>query len=261
MITILSPAKRLDYKSENLHGAFSQPDFLAHSEELATDARKLSPPQWQGVMKLSDDLAALTHQRFQDFSPPFDLGNARQAIYAFKGDAYYGLDAETLSDDDLAFAQDHLRIISGLYGLLRPLDLIQAYRLEMGSKLRNGRGRNLYDFWGATLTEGLNAVLAGQKEKILVNVASNEYTKALQMADIEARVITPQFKEIKDGEPRIMSMYAKRARGLMSRYITQNRIEDPEALKAFDVEGYGFNTLLSEGDSWVFTRPYPPKKA
>ena len=262
MIVIISPAKRLDFKTDVHHGAFSQPDFLDDAEALVQDARKLAVHEWQGVMKLSDDLAGLTHQRFQDFAPPFDLSNAKQAVFAFKGDAYQGLDAESLSEDELAYAQDHLRILSGFYGLLRPLDLIQAYRLEMGAKLRNARGANLYDFWGTSLTDGLNEALAGSgdAEPVLVKLASNEYFGAVQPGDIRGRIITPQFKEIKDGEPRVMSMYAKRARGLMSRFIIRNRISEPEGLKGFNLEGYAFNRLLSEGDTFVFTRDYPPKK-
>lgn len=260
MIVIISPAKRLDFESESKGGAFSQPQFLESAGVLAGEARKLRARDWQGVMKLSDNLAELTERRFKDFALPFDLGNARQAIFAFKGDAYQGFDVDSLSADDLAFAQGHMRILSGLYGLLRPLDLVQAYRLEMSAKFRNSRGRNLYDFWGGELTEGLNAALASDSQPVLINLASKEYTSALQMADIRARVITAHFKEIKEGEPRIMSMFAKRARGLMSRYMVQNRIEDSEDLKGFDVEGYGFNRLLSDGDDWVFTRPYPWKK-
>ena len=252
MHIILSPAKRLDFESENLRAEYSNAAFIDQASELAAQARKLSAADLQDLMGISDNLAELNHRRYQDFSPPFDLSNARQALFAFRGDAYQGLDADSLSDDDLAFAQDHLRILSGLYGVLRPLDLIQAYRLEMGIKFRNQRGQDLYAFWNGALAEHMNAELKAD-DGVLINLASNEYSKAV-LGGIEGRIITPQFKEIRNGVPKVMSVFAKKARGMMTRYIIQNRITDPEQIKDFDVDGYAYNPALSEGDNWVFSR-------
>lgn len=257
MLVILSPAKKLDYESDVTKGLNTTPDLLDQAELLVKEARKLKPENLKAMMKISDNLAELNHQRFKDFSTPFDLGNARQAGFAFKGDAYVGLDIESLSDDDLAYAQDHFRILSGLYGLLRPMDLMQAYRLEMGTKFSNGRGKDLYTFWGNRVTDALNDVLAQQKEKVLVNVASNEYFKVVQPKNINGKIITCQFKEIKDGQARMIGVFAKKARGMMTRYIIQNRIETPDGLKGFDSAGYEYRDDLSDAKTYVFTRPQP----
>ena len=259
MKIVLSPAKRLDFESDLFVNAYSQPRFLDDSLEIIEGARKLSTSELQGMMKISDELAALNHRRYQDFSTPFTPANARQAVYAFRGDAYYGLDAPTLSDDDMAFAQDHLRILSGLYGLLRPLDLIQPYRLEMGTKFRNARGPNLYAFWGSDITDALNEEMASDKEPVLVNLASNEYFKAVKPKELKARIITPHFKEVKEGVPKVMSVFAKRARGMMTRYIIQNKLEDADGLRDFTEVGYAFAPELSDRDNWVFTRPFVKK--
>ncbi|WP_417319367.1 peroxide stress protein YaaA [Emcibacter sp.] len=252
MLVIVSPAKKLDYETDVNVKEWSEPAYLNDSEELVETARKLTRSDIAGLMKISDQLADLNYQRFHDFSTPFTPANSRPAIRAFKGDTYVGLDAESLSDEDLEYAQDHLRILSGLYGLLRPLDLIQAYRLEMGSRLQNPRGRNLYEFWGDRLAEGVNDALAGEKEPVLVNCASNEYFKAVNQKMLNARVITPVFKQVKDGHARSLGMMAKRARGMMARYIIQNRIEDPEKLKKFDMDGYKFQPSLSDHETFEF---------
>ncbi|MFC7049146.1 peroxide stress protein YaaA [Emcibacter nanhaiensis] len=252
MLVIVSPAKKLDYETDVSVKSWSEPEYLDDSLELIETARKLTRNDIAGLMKISDQLADLNYHRFHDFSIPFTPANARPAIFAFKGDTYVGLDAETLSEEDLAYAQDHLRILSGLYGLLRPMDLMQAYRLEMGSRLSNPRGRNLYEFWGDTLAEGINEALEGEKEPVLVNCASNEYFKAVKPKALKAQVITPVFKQVKDGHARSLGMMAKRARGMMARYIIQNRIEDPAKLKEFDMDGYKFQPTLSDHETFEF---------
>ncbi|WP_138379097.1 peroxide stress protein YaaA [Luteithermobacter gelatinilyticus] len=252
MLVIVSPAKKLDYETEITAQTWSEPDFLEDSAELIKTARQLTRSEIAGLMKLSDSLADLNYRRFHDFSTPFTPANARPAIYAFKGDTYVGLDAPSLTKEDLDYAQDHLRILSGLYGLLRPLDLMQAYRLEMGCRLSNPRGRNLYDFWGDKLTEALNTLLEQQNSDVLVNCASNEYFKAIKPKNLKARVITPTFKQVKDGKVKSLGMMAKRARGMMARFIIQNRIETPEDLKKFDMDGYVFQPALSDHENFVF---------
>ena len=257
MLAILSPAKKLDYDTDPKKSLHSQPDLLDQAELLVEEAQKLKPENLKAMMKISDKLAELNHQRFQDFDTPFTLGNAKQAGFAFKGDAYVGLDIESLSDEDLAYAQDHFRILSGLYGLLRPMDLMQAYRLEMGTKFSNPRGKDLYSFWDDRVTEAVNELLSKQKEQVLVNLASNEYYKVLQPKNINGKIITCQFKEIKDGQTRMIGVFAKKARGMMTRYIIQNRVETPEGLKGFNAEGYEFREDLSNDTTYVFTRPQP----
>ena len=263
MLTILSPAKKLDFESESLREAGTTPEFAAAAAEIAGVAGALTLDHIQGMMKLSDKLAVLTHGRFADFEAGGEGSRGRQAVFAFRGDAYLGLDAETLSDDDIDYAQDHLRILSGLYGMLRPRDMIQAYRLEMATKLRNPRGRDLYAYWkddlAKAVNEAVNRSFNGAVEPILVNLASKEYFGAIDAAALKARVITPHFKEIKEGVPKIMSFFAKKARGMMTRFIISNRIEDPEGLKDFAEAGYAFNPVLSGDDELVFTRNYPAK--
>ena len=257
MLVVVSPAKRLDFQSETLCPTYTQPALLDQTELLAARAKKLSPRKLQNLMGLSESLAAQTHQRFQDFATPFHLGNAHQAIFAFRGDTYIGLDADSLGADDLDYAQDHLRILSGLYGLLRPLDLMQAYRLEMGSKLATRRGKDLYAFWGNRVTKALAASLNGAAEPMVINCASKEYAKALRPARLPARIVTPQFKEIKGGVPRMLGMFAKKARGMMARYIIQERIETFDDLLAFSAGGYKYTPELSTAEGPVFTRPQP----
>jgi len=205
-------------------------------------------------MKLSLKLAELNFDRYETWKPKCTEKNAKQSILAFQGDVYQGLDAASLSAAELKFAQQHLRILSGLYGILRPLDLMQPYRLEMGTKLKTTRGNNLYDFWGSTITEGLNKQLKKLKTDTLINLASNEYFKSVKPKELDAEIITPAFKEFKNGDYKMIGIYAKRARGLMSRYIIQNKLTNPEDLKDFHEEGYKFNSKLSKGNNWVFTR-------
>ena len=254
MLLVVSPAKKLDFESPLATTQTSQASLLEHSEILIERCVKLSPDQIASLMKLSDKLAGLNAARFGEWSQPFTIENARQAVLAFNGDVYSGLDANSFSDEDFKFAQQHFRILSGLYGLLKPLDLMQAYRLEMGTKLDNSRGSNLYQFWGNVITDELNKALAKQESDVLINLASNEYFKAVKTKTLNATVITPQFKDWKNGQYKIISFFAKKARGLMARYIIQNRLTDVEQLKHFDLAGYQFNSDLTQGNELVFTR-------
>lgn len=254
MLLVVSPAKNLDYESAVATEKFSQPELLEHSKVLIKKCKTLTPADISSLMSISDKLAGLNAARFGEWATPFTPENARQAILAFNGDVYAGLDANSFNDDDFAFAQQHMRILSGLYGLLRPLDLMQAYRLEMGKKLDNERGSNLYQFWGDIITEHLNDALAAQGDNILINLASNEYFKSVNKKVLKAEIITPAFKDWKNGQFKMISFYAKKARGLMARYIIENQISDVEKLKAFDVAGYQYSAELSKGSDWVFTR-------
>jgi cytoplasmic iron level regulating protein YaaA (DUF328/UPF0246 family) len=254
MLIVISPAKTLDYETTPVTDIYSQPGFLNHSAELIEQLRTLSVQDVAELMKLSDKLSSLNVARFESWTPEFTIDNAKQALLAFKGDVYAGMDAETFSAEDFEFAQDHLRILSGLYGLLKPLDLMQPYRLEMGTKLANGRGKDLYQFWGNIITDTLNEQLVS--EQVLINLASNEYFKAAKAKNISARIITPVFKDWKNGQYKMISFYAKKARGLMSRYIIQNKLENPEPLKEFDLDGYRFANSMSEGDTWTFIRDH-----
>ncbi len=254
MLSVISPAKTLDFETPSTTDKVTQPDFLDHSQPLIEILRDYSPQQLSDLMGISDKLAGLNAARFADWQPPFTLDNAKPAVQAFQGDVYTGLEANTFSDDDNLFAQQHLRILSGLYGLLRPLDLIQAYRLEMGTKLPNDAGKDLYAYWKPTLTQALNSAIAESGSNVLVNLASNEYFKAIDTKKLAARIITPVFKDEKNGSFKIISFYAKKARGLMSAWIIQQQINDPEQLTAFDVAGYQFDPAASQGDTLVFTR-------
>lgn len=259
MLIILSPAKTLDYSSPVPELPLTMPDFLSQSRALIAILRDLSVQDIAALMHLSDKLAALNVARFGDWSPRFTDRTSKAAILAFKGDVYEGMEAWTFSPAEHDFAQQHLRILSGLYGLLRPLDRLQPYRLEMGTPLANPVGKNLYAFWGDTLATALNAALAEQGDDLLINLASDEYSKAALTPALKARVITPQFREEKDGKSKVVSFYAKRARGMMSSYILRNRLQHVEELKDFDSHGYAFNKKLSSGDTLVFTRPMPAK--
>lgn len=254
MLLVVSPAKNLDYTSELATQTFSQPQLLEQSQLLIEECKKLSPADISSLMGISDKLAGLNAARFGEWHQPFTPENARPAVLAFNGDVYTGLDASSFSEDDFSFAQQHMRILSGLYGLLKPLDLMQAYRLEMGSKLANERGANLYKFWGNIITDALNSALAEQGDDILVNLASNEYFKSVQKKRLSATIITPAFKDWKNGQYKMISFYAKKARGLMARYIIQNKVSDVESLKGFNLGGYEYNSDLSQGNDWVFTR-------
>lgn len=256
MIIVLSPAKKLDFESENLASDDGVPKLMKEARELAKHAKKLKAHDLKAMMGISDNLAELNVARFKAFKTPFTPANARPALDAFKGDVYVGLDAASMNADDRAFANDHIRILSGLYGVLRPLDLMQAYRLEMGTKFKTDKGPNLYSFWDTKIAETLNADLKGD-DAVLVNLASNEYFKAVKKKALKARVITPTFKEIKDGKARVISFLAKKARGMMARYAVDNRLTDAEALKAFDLEGYRFDPKASTDSDWVFSRKQP----
>ena len=254
MLMVISPAKTLDYETPAVTDTATRPDFLKHSALLIEDLRQLSPAQIGQLMSISDKLAQLNAARFEAWSRPFTKKNAKQAVLAFKGDVYTGLDADSLSEKQLEFAQNHLRILSGLYGLLRPLDLMQAYRLEMGTRFANQRGKDLYHFWGSLITDKLNKELASQKKPVLVNLASNEYFKSIKTKELKADIITPVFKDWKGGKYKIISFYAKKARGLMCRYAIDKKITKVEKLKNFDYEGYSFNEAMSSEKEWVFTR-------
>lgn len=254
MLMVISPAKTLDFETPPTIERFTQPQYLDHSQELITQLRELSPAQIGELMHLSDKLCGLNAARFGSWTPAFTPKNAKQAILAFKGDVYTGLDAQTLGDTDLDYAQQHLRMLSGLYGLLRPLDLMQPYRLEMGTKLANARGKDLYAFWGNRISEWLNEALAEQGDDILLNLASNEYFSAVKRPALKARVIDTEFRDQKNGQYKIISFYAKKARGMMSRFVISERIDKPEHLKQFDVQGYRFSNDLSTADKLVFLR-------
>ncbi|EGQ8590922.1 MULTISPECIES: peroxide stress protein YaaA [Vibrio] len=254
MLIVVSPAKTLDYESPVSISNFTQPELTAHSAELIQVCRTLSSQDVSELMSVSDKIAGLNVARFAQWSETFTLDNARQAIFAFKGDVYTGLEAETLSPQDLDFAQQHLRMLSGLYGVLRPLDLMQPYRLEMGTKLANARGTNLYQFWGDIITEKLNQAIEAQGDNVLVNLASNEYFKAVNPKRLNAQIVTPIFKDAKNGQYKIISFFAKKARGMMARYIIENRIKSVKDLEGFNTSGYYFVASESTPTELVFKR-------
>ena len=254
MLIVVSPAKTLDFDSPAHVESSSQPGYLSNSQELINTLKPFSPDDIASLMKISGKLAELNVQRYHDWQTPFNTQNAKQAVLAFKGDVYTGLDAGTLSDDDLQWAQQRLRILSGLYGMLRPLDLMQAYRLEMGIKLENPRGKNLYEFWGETITQGLNKQLSEINSDVLVNLASQEYFKSIQPKALNAQLITPDFKDFKNSKYKIISFYAKKARGLMTRWIIENRITDAKELTQFSVAGYRYSKDESTDDKMIFLR-------
>ncbi|MDQ8023732.1 MAG: peroxide stress protein YaaA [Moraxellaceae bacterium] len=254
MLLVISPAKSLDTTSKPTTRSHTQPDFLEQSQTLIDVLRGYDPAGVASLMDLSDELAALNVGRYASWQPPFTTKNAKQAALMFDGDVYDGLQAPAFTAPQLKFAQRHLRILSGLYGLLRPLDLIQPYRLEMGTRLPTPAGKDLYAFWGDTITEAVNTALADSGSKTLVNLASDEYFKSVKPKKLDGRVITPVFQDWKSGQYKIISFFAKRARGLMSRYAITNGIRKPDALKAFDLDGYAFTPEASDADTWVFRR-------
>lgn len=256
MIHLLSPAKSLDFESELPINEFTLPSKKDQSEKLIKKLKTLSKKKLIELMSISEDLANLNADRYQAWEGKETLSNSsRQAIYAFKGDVYQGLQAlDQLSTEDVDYAQDHMIILSGLYGILRPKDLIEPYRLEMGTQLKVGRKENLYEFWKDDLTKALNQLLKDQNDELIINLASNEYFKVIDRKKLKARIITPEFKDAKNGQYKFMSFYGKKARGLMSRYLIKNRISDPDDLKGFDLEGYRYNVELSKEDNPVFTR-------
>ena len=257
MLMVISPAKTLDYKSEPVTARFTQPEHLDQSQLLIEQLRQLCPAQIGKLMKLSDPLAGLNAARYGSWQTPFTPDNARQALLAFKGDVYTGLAVEDFNEADFDFAQRHLRMLSGLYGLLRPLDLMQAYRLEMGTKLANPRGKDLYAVWGERISEWLNQALAEQGDDILLNLASNEYFSSIKRKALQARIIETEFKDLKNGQYKIISFYAKKARGMMARYVIKHQLRDPAALQQFDDQGYRYCAEQSSADKLVFLRDHP----
>ncbi len=253
LVTIISPAKKLDYSPVEKNTDSTIPSLLAHSNELIKYLKSLNPQEVSSLMGLSDKLGALNYERFQEWETPFTKSNSKQAILAFKGDVYQGLDAESLSETELIWAQKHVRILSGLYGVLKPLDLMQAYRLEMGTKFATKRGNNLYDFWNSIVTDELNKNFSSDNSYLL-NLASNEYFKSINVSELKANVISPVFMDKKNGKYKIISFFAKKARGLMTRYVIKNRIEDITDIQNFDEGGYFFSEAMSEDNKPVFCR-------
>lgn len=255
MLIVVSPAKRLNW--DLVEGTITQPDFQDDAIRLVKTARNLTLGDLQKLMSLSPDLARLNRDRFQVFEADPDAFTTRPAVHAFAGDTYIGLEAGSLDPEEMDWAQAHLRILSGLYGVLRPLDAIQPYRLEMGSRLKTRRGKNLYEYWRDDLSKALNVQAKTVQTDTLINCASQEYFGAVDLKALKLRVITPVFMENKNGQAKIVSFFAKKARGSMARFIIQNRIKDPEGIKDFDLGGYAFRPEMSEGDRWVFLRDYP----
>jgi len=254
MLFLLSPAKSLDFDPPAGDVPHSQPLFVPQAQELIDILKQKSPQEIASLMSLSDSLAGLNVARYQAWSPRFKRKNAKQAVLAFNGDVYDGLDAKTLAPDDLAWAQDHLCILSGLYGVLRPLDYMQPYRLEMGTRLPNPRGKDLYQFWGAQIADYLNTRLQRDTTPVIINLASQEYFKAVDKKALKARVVDCVFEDFKDGQYKIISFYAKRARGLMARFAATQRLSLPEQLKGFDLDGYAFDSSVSKTERLVFRR-------
>ena len=252
MLVLISPAKSVDFETPAHSEQFSQPDFEAESTRLIKKLGTLSRKKIGELMSISPELAALNVDRYQKWSPTPSKEDTKQAVLAFNGEVFRGLNAGELNEDELAFAQNHLRILSGLYGVLRPLDLIQPYRLEMGTKLKYYSYKNLYEFWGDKITKRLNSDLG--ESKCVINLASNEYYKSVKEAKLKVDVITPVFKDFSNGQYKVLMTYAKNARGAMANYIIKNRIEEPELLKSFDSNGYAYDPGLSDKSNWVFTR-------
>ena len=256
MHIIISPAKTIDIKSKVPVGRYTEIRFPKETNKLAKILKGKTRDDLKMLMGISDSLARLNYDRYRNWHYPYSPEEGRQALFAFKGDVYAGLDAYNLTEDAIDFAQGHLSILSGLYGLLRPLDLILPYRLEMGTKLENPAGNNLYKYWGDKITNLLNEDLKGNSSGILVNLASNEYFKSINKNKLNARIVTPIFKNSKNGEYKVISIYAKKARGLMTRYIIQNGITDPDDLLGFNEDGYYFNSTFSTDNELIFTREY-----
>lgn len=254
MLILISPAKTLDLDSDLPTSEFSKPDYLKQAKGLIDVLRDLNPEQLSKLMGISDKLAELNYERNMNWSTPFTPKNARPALLTFKGDVYAGLNAYEFSERDFTFAQQHLRILSGLYGVLRPLDLMQAYRLEMGTKLANPKGDTLYDFWGDQISRALTKQLDALGSRTVINLASNEYFKAVKTDKLDADIITPVFRDLKNGKYKVISFFAKKARGRMSAWLIQNRVQKVDQLKDYDLDGYRYNEDQSKGNDWVFTR-------
>lgn len=249
MLAVISPSKTQDFNPSDIT-TFTQTRQMAQSQALIDILKNKTQDEIATLMSISEKLSALNFERFQTFKTPLTLANAKQALLAFKGDVYNGIDASSLDMQDLEFTQRSVCMLSGLYGVIRPLDLIAPYRLEMGTKLANNKGKNLYEFWGDSISQVLNE----DESEVVINLASNEYFKGIDKKALKAKIITIAFKEFKKDTYKVIGIYAKRARGLMVRYMVDYRLESPKALKAFDVEGYGFNPSLSDDATWVFTR-------
>jgi hypothetical protein len=254
MLILISPSKTLDFDIPAKANNPSQPEFLDEAQLLVDKLKNYSPAKLQELMRINPKLADLNAKRYMDWQQPFTEVNARQALLVFKGEVFTGLKAEDLNNDDLEFSQDHLRILSGLYGVLRPLDLIQPYRLEIGTKLKTGKAKDLYQFWGNKITNSINMALKDTDQNVIINLASNEYFNSIDRKKLNAEVYTPTFKDYSNGTYKFLTVYGKRARGMMARFIIKNRITDVEKLKLFEEDGYYYNDNLSEGRNWVFTR-------
>ncbi|MGY8780798.1 MAG: peroxide stress protein YaaA [Fidelibacterota bacterium] len=257
MITVLSPAKKLSKDCLVQNSNWTLPNYLDYSKKLVSLLKSFDPPALMGVMGISENLSVLNWERYQNWNLPFSGKNAREALFTFQGDTYTGLDASSLDEKDILFAQDHTRILSGLYGILKPLDLIMPYRLEMGTKLNSDKGKNLYEFWGNTLSEDITRELNNHLHKVIVNCASVEYFKSVDNDSLSAEIVTPVFKEIKNGKMRVISLFAKRARGMMARYIIQNKINNPNEILNFNFGGYRYDKSLSNSSAPVFLRNQP----
>ena len=254
MITLVSPAKKLDFSNSDILSQFSQCDFLKNSQILIDETKKMSISELKNLMKISDKLAETNRARFNQWSIPFTKENAKQAILSFKGDTYVGLNAETFSNKDFEYAQDHFRILSGLYGILRPLDLIQPYRLEMGTKLENPNGSDLYGFWSDQIAKKLNNTLKDHASKVILNCASVEYFKSVDTNTLDATIVSPVFKDVKNGHAKIISFFAKKARGMMARFIIQNRIDKVDDITKFNKAGYTYQPKESTPNNPLFIR-------
>ncbi len=254
MLIIISPAKTISEAPLNLEIPSAFPEFMGEAAEIVQVLKKYSANRIGKLMSINPKLAQLNFERYQEWQLPFTEENSKPAVFAFNGDVYNGLKVEDYSNDDLLYAQQHLRILSGLYGLLKPLDLIQPYRLEMGTKLKLKRKKNLYEYWENKLTKALNLLLEENKQDLLINLSSNEYYKAIRPSGLSSKIITPVFKDFKNGSYKFMSVFGKKARGLMASYIIKNRLEDPGQIKLFEEDGYYYNDQLTEGNQWVFTR-------
>lgn len=254
MLIVISPSKTQDFSNETSLNIKTQPAFLSESVQLVENLKKKSENQIAKLMKVSHSIASLNYERYKEFEIPFTIENARQAILAFKGDVYTDIEVDDYNKKELEFAQKHLRILSGLYGLLKPLDLIQPYRLEMKIKLKNRRGKDLYQFWGSKITDLINDAIKESEDQSLINLASREYFKVIKEKKLQGKVITPVFKDYKNGEYKIIALYAKRARGMMANYIIRKGITNVEDIKSFQQAGYNFDIKLSSENEWVFIR-------
>jgi len=253
MIAVLSPSKTLDFETAGAE-ALNSPIFRKQSKELVSELQKKSKKDLMKLMSISEKLGELNYQRYQNFSDRYTTENSKSAVHAFKGDVYLGLEAESLTDKELKFSQEHIRILSGLYGILKPLDKMQPYRLEMGTKLKNKQGKNLYAFWGDQITEALNKEFENHQEKILVNLASQEYFDAINTDKLNARVVNVDFREYRDGKLRFISFNAKKARGMMARYIIKNKVDSFKKLQVFNMDGYKLQGDSSDDDKLCFVR-------